>query len=198
MTAKTVLMYLGAKEFKDQYDDDYRKAITEAQELAKPLRDPNASPNERSQAHADLTKSVEGRAHSSTIEASKAADEEQWRYGKSRGPDQLDQPGDDITRRPTDREIGAASGAQVAQLREMIMSRAFDREKGKTPDPNAPVNVNTATEEALCELHGIGPVTADAIIKEREKRRFDSPDDLTRVRGIGAGKLRLIRDRITV
>jgi competence protein ComEA len=62
-------------------------------------------------------------------------------------------------------------------------------------DPSAPVNVNTATETQLEDLPGIGPTLAAAIIDERERNGpFRSADDLTRVHGIGEGRLAQLRD----
>lgn len=50
-----------------------------------------------------------------------------------------------------------------------------------------PVNINTADAETLAnELAGVGPALARAIVDDREENgRFDSPEALTRVRGIG-------------
>jgi len=48
------------------------------------------------------------------------------------------------------------------------------------------VNVNTASSEELCLLHGIGPAKASAIISYRnEHGRFENPEDLMQVKGIG-------------
>ena len=66
-------------------------------------------------------------------------------------------------------------------------------------DPSAPINVNTATEVQLEDLPGIGPTLAAAIVAERERNGpFRSPDDLTRVHGIGAGRLAQLRNFVTV
>jgi len=66
-------------------------------------------------------------------------------------------------------------------------------------DPSAPINVNTASETQLEDLPGIGPTLAAAIVAERERNGpFRSPDDLTRVHGIGAGRLAQLRDFVTV
>ncbi|MDQ1509402.1 MAG: competence protein ComEA [Actinomycetota bacterium] len=66
-------------------------------------------------------------------------------------------------------------------------------------DPSAPINVNTAPEAQLEDLPGIGPTLAAAIVAERERNGpFRSPDDLTRVHGIGAGRLAQLRDFVTV
>ena len=50
----------------------------------------------------------------------------------------------------------------------------------------APINVNSADEELLTELPGIGPSRAAAIIEERETNgAFTDADDLTRVMALG-------------
>lgn len=59
------------------------------------------------------------------------------------------------------------------------------------------LNINTATAAELQQLPGIGAVLSAAIVAEREKGDFSSPDELTRVPGIGAKRLEAIRDLIT-
>ena len=50
-----------------------------------------------------------------------------------------------------------------------------------------PVNINTADAETLAaELTGIGPALAQAIVEDRNRNgRFESPEALTRVSGVG-------------
>lgn len=68
-----------------------------------------------------------------------------------------------------------------------------------TETPSGPLNINTATVEALTQLPGIGTVTAQAIVDYRaENGDFASVDDLLNVPGIGEGRLADIRDLITV
>ncbi|SDJ59841.1 ComEA family DNA-binding protein [Billgrantia gudaonensis] len=61
----------------------------------------------------------------------------------------------------------------------------------------APINVNTADAELLAELPGIGPTRAAAIIEDRDANGdFESPEDLTRVNGIGSATVEGIADQI--
>jgi competence protein ComEA len=60
------------------------------------------------------------------------------------------------------------------------------------------VNINEAGPEELTQLPGIGPSRAQAIIAEREKRRFRRVEDIIRVPGIGRKTFDRIRDSIRV
>ena len=65
-------------------------------------------------------------------------------------------------------------------------------------DPR-PLDINRATVAELARLPGVGPGLAQRILDERERRgRFDSPDALRRVVGIGPKKLAALRDLVTV
>jgi competence protein ComEA len=61
------------------------------------------------------------------------------------------------------------------------------------------VNLNTATEEELCSLPGIGPARARAIIEFREAHGgFRSISQLMRIKGIGRSMFRRLRPLVTV
>ena len=60
------------------------------------------------------------------------------------------------------------------------------------------VNVNTATTDELMALPGIGPSKARAIIEYRSQKPFKTPEDLLRVRGIGKGIFKEIRELVSV
>lgn len=61
------------------------------------------------------------------------------------------------------------------------------------------VDINTATAAELDKLPGIGPATAEAIIRYRETRgRFRSVTELLEVRGIGEAKLEQLRPLVKV
>jgi competence protein ComEA len=56
--------------------------------------------------------------------------------------------------------------------------------------PDGRIVLNSANEQELCRLRGIGPSRAHAIVALRQRLgRFRSPRDLLRVKGIGARTL---------
>ena len=67
------------------------------------------------------------------------------------------------------------------------------------PPPAEPLDVNHADATALARLPGVGAGLAQRIVEERERRgRFDSPEALRYVLGMGPKKLAAIRPFITV
>ncbi len=61
------------------------------------------------------------------------------------------------------------------------------------------VNINTASEEVLCMLPGIGEKTAQAIISYRmENGDFINIEDIMNVPGIKTAKFEKIKDYITI
>jgi competence protein ComEA len=63
----------------------------------------------------------------------------------------------------------------------------------------AAVNVNTATQEQLESLNGIGPAKAKAIIDYRQKNGgFKTIDELEQVPGVGKGLLGKIKNDVTL
>ena len=61
--------------------------------------------------------------------------------------------------------------------------------------PTGPVDLNTADQEALESLPGIGAATAREIIKARP---FKDADDLGRVKGMSKGKIEKLKGMVTV
>lgn len=63
-----------------------------------------------------------------------------------------------------------------------------------------PVDVNAADAETLAhELTGIGPALAAAIVRDREANgRFETPEALMRVKGIGERIVEMNRDNIRI
>ena len=65
--------------------------------------------------------------------------------------------------------------------------------------PLRPVNLNTATALELQQVPGIGPSTADKILKMRKSYGpFKSVDDLRAIKGIGPKRMEKMRKYITV
>jgi competence protein ComEA len=66
------------------------------------------------------------------------------------------------------------------------------------PDPR-PLDLNAASMEQIARLPGVGPGLARRIVEERDRRgRFESPEALRGVLGLGPKKLAALRDLITV
>jgi comEA protein len=69
----------------------------------------------------------------------------------------------------------------------------------KKKPPLHPINLNTANSEQLQEVPGIGPATADKILKMRKSYGpFKSVDDLRAIKGIGPKRLEKMRKYLTV
>jgi competence ComEA-like helix-hairpin-helix protein len=60
------------------------------------------------------------------------------------------------------------------------------------------ININTASAEMLQELDGVGPALAERIVEYRKGSPFESPQELTEVKGIGPKTLNDIEGRISV
>jgi len=64
--------------------------------------------------------------------------------------------------------------------------------------PGATLDINTASEQELDALPGVGPSTAKAIVQYRDQHGpFRSIDDLGNVKGIGPAKLEQLRPSVT-
>jgi competence ComEA-like helix-hairpin-helix protein len=73
--------------------------------------------------------------------------------------------------------------------------------KGKTSKKTKPsglLDINLATVDQLVQLDGIGPVTAQRIVEERQKKLFATIEDLQRVPRLKGKTLDKIRPFITV
>jgi len=65
--------------------------------------------------------------------------------------------------------------------------------------PLQPVNLNTATTPVLQQVPGIGPSTADKILKmHKSYGQFKSVDDLRAIKGIGPKRMEEMRNYVTV
>jgi comEA protein len=91
--------------------------------------------------------------------------------------------------------LSVLSGVDAASIKKEATASIDTAEVAKTVKAGTKeiphdVNINTADKKLLMQLPGIGPVTADAIIKYRNTNgKFKSVDELTKVKGIGSKTL---------
>ena len=77
--------------------------------------------------------------------------------------------------------------------------RSDGRQDPVHQDGDNRINLNTAGEKELCELPGIGPVRAKAILDYRKSHGpFASAEELLQVPGIKAATFRGLQDRVCV
>lgn len=88
-----------------------------------------------------------------------------------------------------------ASAAPAAQS----AAPAAAGQTGQGPSAEHPVDINTASEEALIELPGVGPAMARRIVDFRKEHGpFRRVEDLMKVKGIGEKSFAKLRPLITV
>ena len=98
----------------------------------------------------------------------------------------------------------SANAASVEQGQRIVEPHAPDADRqrsSKASEAVAPrrgaVNINLASAAQLERLPGVGPATAEAIVKRRNMRPFMNVDDLMDIRGIGSKKLEKMRPYVT-
>jgi competence protein ComEA len=70
---------------------------------------------------------------------------------------------------------------------------------GKPAVPTSPVNINTATQEQLEALPGLGAKVAQRIIEYRQKNgNFKKVEDLMNVKGIGEKSFLKLKPMLTI
>lgn len=89
---------------------------------------------------------------------------------------------------------------EVATMEQMGMIQgAHDSNSNSANLATSKVNINTADENTLCTLPGIGTAKAQAIIHYRQENgSFSSVKDIMNVSGIKASAYEKIQDKITV
>lgn len=68
----------------------------------------------------------------------------------------------------------------------------------KKEELDSKISLNDATKEQLETLPGIGASKADAIVAYREKKRFETIEELKEIKGIGEAVFEKLKDYITL
>ena len=93
--------------------------------------------------------------------------------------------------------------SQESQEREYITSAKADSEQSengaKSTGTNLKININTAKQEELTQITGVGESTAKKIIEYRTQNgKFKSIEDIKNIPGIGDSKFNAMKEEITV
>ena len=79
--------------------------------------------------------------------------------------------------------------------------KIFINEEGEAADvfiDDKLININTASEDSLMSLPGIGEVYAKRIIEYRNAKRFNSIEEIKNIQGIGDKTFDKLKDLITI
>ena len=100
----------------------------------------------------------------------------------------------------------AAPRWSAARTESAAPTRAIPAPRTRAPeappppvaDPR-PLDLNRASADEISRLPGVGPSLARRIVEERDRRgRFESPDGLRGILGMGPKKLAALREHVTV
>ena len=81
-------------------------------------------------------------------------------------------------------EVYAKSNSDKVTMEEVVNKKSIAKN----------IDINSANKETLTQIPGIGPKTADSILKYRQANgKFKSVNDLTNVKGIGDKSLKKMK-----
>jgi len=125
----------------------------------------------------------------------------EWRAGFPDAAERLERfdRDDETPLLPETTPAAGAPASPASPARRPGASPSAPPTPSSPPPPAEPLDVNHADAAALARLPGVGAGLAQRIVEERERRgRFDSPEALRYVLGMGPKKLAAIRPFITV
>lgn len=89
--------------------------------------------------------------------------------------------------------------SQICVPEKTIQTEQSKVSQENTQKEDGKINLNTATEEELMTLTGIGQSKAKSIIQYREKKgRFKSIEEIKEIEGIKSGVFNKIKEQIVV
>ncbi len=102
--------------------------------------------------------------------------------------------------------LQGTAGDEVSVLYAVQTPASYEEERFRSPEEIPPaedadrcIDLNSASEEELCTLKGIGPAKAKAICEYRENYGgFVCIEEIMEVKGIGAGTFQKIKEDIRV
>jgi competence protein ComEA len=97
--------------------------------------------------------------------------------------------------------VNAAQNTDGKQIQQMQCNTTIDADRGQLAEEQKieKININTANEEELQTLPGIGPAKAQAIIDYRKNSGgFKSIEELKNVKGIGEKTYEKLKNLITI
>ena len=103
---------------------------------------------------------------------------------------------DEIEKASKEEKIEVTTPCVCEDVNSACIENNTNKETNQT---NRKININTATQEELTSLNGIGEAKAKSIIKYREENgNFKSIEDITKVSGISENLFAKIKENITV
>ena len=107
------------------------------------------------------------------------------------------QDGQQVTVPTKNTILPATAAAPPTNADSIIIPSAGNTANSTRNITGGKININTASEKELVELPGVGPSTAQKIIRYRQENgAFSTIDEIKNVRGIGDGKFAKMKDLI--
>ena len=103
-------------------------------------------------------------------------------------------------REPSNIQKSVSKDKRVSSFQEKPSKTKSTDEKADNESKNIvfPININTANENELDALPGIGPSIARRIVEYRSSKPFTKIEDIMLVKGIGEKKFAKLKELITV
>ena len=103
-------------------------------------------------------------------------------------------------REPSNIQKSISKDKRVSSFQEKPSKTKSTDEKAYNESKNIvfPININTANENELDALPGIGPAIARRIVEHRSSQPFTKIEDIMLVKGIGEKKFSKLKELITV